>query len=145
MIFHRWEQESVANIMLPVTLCSMTGLLVGQWWSGEAYPWRGTQLCVSDKILGPTGSWFPPSTTSCGESKEAVPGGWKVWYQSLTPYTWAKSCGTPRLDSSNAARSHLSCPAAPWCPGPDLGGEPPGHHPSSHYGHVYKPCWGHTN
>ncbi len=32
--------EAVENVMLPVTLFSMTGLVVGQWWSGEAYPWR---------------------------------------------------------------------------------------------------------
>lgn len=25
---------------LPVILFSLTSLVVGQWWSGEAYPWR---------------------------------------------------------------------------------------------------------
>ena len=35
--------DAVANIMLPATSSSMTGLAVGQWWSGKAYPWRVAQ------------------------------------------------------------------------------------------------------
>lgn len=35
--------EAVENIMLSVTSSSMTGLAVGQRWSGEAYPWRDAQ------------------------------------------------------------------------------------------------------
>ncbi len=35
--------DAVENVMLPLTSFSMTGLVVGQWWSGEAYPWRDAQ------------------------------------------------------------------------------------------------------
>ncbi len=56
--------EAVENVMLPVTSFSMTGLVVGQWWSGEAYPWRERPLQARqwhplgairyrDEILGP--------------------------------------------------------------------------------------------
>ncbi len=37
---HEGSGEAVENVMLPVTSFSMTGLVVGQWWSGELYPWR---------------------------------------------------------------------------------------------------------
>ena len=33
--------ENVGTVMLPVTSSTMTCLSVGQWWSGEACPWRG--------------------------------------------------------------------------------------------------------
>ena len=42
---HRWEQaEDTMVNMLPVTSSNMTILAVVQWWSGEAYPWRVTQI-----------------------------------------------------------------------------------------------------
>ncbi len=40
---HEGSGEAVENVMLPVTSFSMTGLVVGQWWSGELYPWRDAQ------------------------------------------------------------------------------------------------------
>lgn len=56
-IFHRWKQVSLwapvivvkesredkENAILLATLFSLTGLVVGQWWSGESYPWRDAQ------------------------------------------------------------------------------------------------------
>lgn len=41
---HRWSAEAVESIMMPVTLFSMTNLVVGQWLSEEAYQWRNTDL-----------------------------------------------------------------------------------------------------
>ena len=39
-----WKSgDAVGNVMLPATSSSMTGLAVGQWWSGEAYPWSVAQ------------------------------------------------------------------------------------------------------
>ena len=38
--------DAVANVMLPATSSSMTGLEVGQRWSGEAYPLGHTNLHV---------------------------------------------------------------------------------------------------
>ena len=35
--------EAKENAMLPATSFSMTGLVVGQWWSRESYPWRDEQ------------------------------------------------------------------------------------------------------
>ena len=35
--------EAKENAMLPATSFSMTGLVVGQWWSVESYPWRDEQ------------------------------------------------------------------------------------------------------
>ena len=37
----------MVNAMQPVTSSSVTGLTAGQWWSGEAYPWRVAQTTVS--------------------------------------------------------------------------------------------------
>ena len=59
---HRWEQvhnehmwrvskkesaEAVVNVILPVSSSSMASLVVGQWWSGSAYPWRDKQTFIS--------------------------------------------------------------------------------------------------
>ena len=35
--------EAKENALLPATSFSMTGLVVGQWWSRESYPWRDEQ------------------------------------------------------------------------------------------------------
>ena len=35
--------DAVVNVMLLITSSSMTRLVVGQWWSGEANPWRFAQ------------------------------------------------------------------------------------------------------
>lgn len=35
--------DAVENVMLPLTSFSMTGLVVAQWWSGEAYLWKDAQ------------------------------------------------------------------------------------------------------
>ncbi len=61
---------------------------------------------------------------SCGESMQAVPGGWRNWYHWML--TWPKSNRTPL---GHYVSVHLmppgcisDCPGAQWCPGPDLGG-----------------------
>ncbi len=37
------DVKGSGEAVVPVTSFSMTGLVVGQWWSGEAYPWRDAQ------------------------------------------------------------------------------------------------------
>ncbi len=45
--FHRWEQVPLStwhvNGSGEAVENNMTGLVLGQWWSGEAYPWRDAQ------------------------------------------------------------------------------------------------------
>lgn len=47
--------ESAVNVTLPATFCSMIGLVVGQYWSGEANSWRDTQIDVGT-LTGGSGS-----------------------------------------------------------------------------------------
>ena len=39
------------NALLPVMSSSMTGLVLGQWWSGEVYPWKVRRPCHSHNAL----------------------------------------------------------------------------------------------
>ena len=40
--------DTVVNVMLPVTSSSLTSLVLGQRWSGGAYPWRVTQTPIAN-------------------------------------------------------------------------------------------------
>ena len=48
--------EDKENTMLPASSFRMTGLVVGQWWSGEAYPWRDAQTSTVYTI-NPSVGW----------------------------------------------------------------------------------------
>ncbi len=116
--------EAVENITLPVTSFSMTGLVVGQWWSGEAYPRRDAQTSTGettaikyrDEILGPivrpyAGAVGPGFLLVHGNAQprgmQAVPGGWRNWYHWMAPtLAWPKSNRKP-LGHCFAARLHL--------------------------------------
>lgn len=44
-------QYAIGNVMLPVTSSSMTGLAVGQWWSGEAELHRSCKKTYRDCLV----------------------------------------------------------------------------------------------
>ncbi len=63
-------------------------------------------------------------------------------------FTWPKSNRTPLghyvLVHPTPPGCILDCPGAQWCPGPDLGGNTPGHYPSSHCQACIQARGGHT-
>ncbi len=98
----------------------MTSLVLGQWWSGEAYPWRLDNGTLNAIRYWCSGSWVPPGArqcpASCAKSMLAVPGGRRNWYHSMVPMVaWPKSNRThlghyvlgPSLGPSGADSLHL--------------------------------------
>ncbi len=69
------------------------------------------------------------------------------WYHWMAPMlAWPKS---NRTTLGHYVSVHPTppgctsgCPGAQWCPGPDLGGNTPGHHPSSQLSGMHTNMWG---
>ena len=149
--------EAVANVMLPPTSASMTGLAVDQWWSGEAYPWRGltnlhvlangtlTAVGYRDEILRPiaptyAGAVGPGFLLVQDNARPHVVRVCRQFLMPLTVFRRPESHWEPlgRSVSVHPPRwsSATDCTGAHRCPDPGLGGDPPGHHPPSHQEHA---------
>ncbi len=102
---------------------------------GSVMVWGGISMegCTDLYSLdnGTLTAWVPPGAQKCSpslcKSMQAVPGGWNNWYHWMAPtLTWPKSNRTPLGNYVWGCTS--DCPGAQWSPGPDLGGNTPGHH-----------------
>lgn len=80
----------------------------------------------------------------------AVPEDWRNLYYWMKPtLTWLKSQLTPLAHYASVDPTSpgctSDCPGAQWCPGPDLGWEPPGHIHHLTKQHVPMLCGMHTS
>lgn len=91
--FNRWKQvhpenmsaQAVENVMLPLTLSSITSLVVGQQSSGHVHGGM-PRLPRGSTLHWCSGSWVPPGAqwpASCAETVQALPGRWSNWYHWL--------------------------------------------------------------
>ena len=133
--------DAVVYYMPPVTTSSMTGLAVGQWWSGEAHPWSVAQTSTSQPtvpwlLLGTnmkSSEWYSDltlmewalgsswcRTVPGGQRVSAVPGWWGHWCQRLallfplTKSNWAPVGHYVSGHPMHQVLPHIKISLMPW-------------------------------